>query len=196
MYKIKGLAGDSNKAVYCSDDGYALMAVVKVANFQRHIDPAAVNGEPILPTSPNTRKYADSIINQYRSLSQAAGDQGSQDWGAFKMRAVQFDGCGRQERIQYCNSRCTFNAVRSINGNNICNECSRNPNGPNEIHWNPNSGTRGMGHHHFHDYNRAFFAWSRHPESCGGRSDPHRRGCNFGFRSDGCGRSDGELWVK
>jgi len=183
MTHIQGLAGTANMAVWC-EDGFALMAVVKKNDgCNKHFNRGAVGG-PVTPDASNTRKYSDAIIRQYRTLSQNAGDQGSQVRFAFKMIA---DGTHRcPQRTQFCSSRCTFDAMKSINGNNQCNECGNNENGPNRINHNPNSGTRGLGHHHYWGHNRVYFAWQRHPE----------HGGNCGFRSDPCDSSDGILWLK
>jgi hypothetical protein len=121
----------------------------------------------------NTIKMADSDINAYIKRSPYNGLHSY--W--------LFSTCNGGQHM-YCSTKCTFNAKAEIvNTDGDCYVCSKTDGGNNIISGAPNTGTRGIGHHHIRD---DIFAWQRHPEA----------GNNCGFKSDSCGSGDGWMYIR
>jgi hypothetical protein len=165
---------------YCDlagpDGGWTLVARMTMASNQAHWDAGAVN----LPTTgvtlnhSATQKFSDATIAAIRAASTHSGTT------AYKMTC--WEGTGNFQTM-YCSASCAFSAVNSVNTSE-CSRCTGTYNGA-LVQLTPNSGTRGLGHHH--DTSQSWsMAYQRHPEA----------GNNSGCRNDARGGGDGHLWVR
>eukprot|EP00911_Craspedida_sp_UC1_P001396 UC1_evm1s1055 len=167
--------GSRTFRAYCTG-GWALAAVVRTGNCLDHYNRGARRwsdtSNAIQTSAGSTTKWDDSLMNSYRRASTYKGSHGWRMWAS--------NGCMGGDL--FCHSDCTFNAQASI-GRSRCSYCAQSDGGGFQ-QGHPNTGTRGMGHHH---WKRDFYAWVRHPEQ-----NCHNRG----FRSDSCGSSDGRMWIR
>ncbi len=165
--------------VYCDmtndGGGWALVARMTVAGGQAHWNTGAVNlVSEVTPNLSGAEKFADDRINAIQAASSYAGPT--------SYRMTCWEGQSFAQTM-FCSSQCTFNAQASVNSSE-CSRCTGTFEGS-LVQLTPNTGTRGLGHHH--DYSYAWsMAYQRHPE----------QGSNPGCRNDNRGSGDGHLWVK
>lgn len=177
-YLIDRMRADAPANVFCQD-GWALMARATVGDCQAHWNRDEVGGisdsEAPQYRGSSTRKFSDSDIRAYRDRTAYNGRN------SYRMEATSGE-CNGAEF--FCPTTCEFDAVSQANsGNRQCVACSVSLDGGAYTTNRPNSGTRGIGHHHWND--QKLFAWMRHPE----------HGNNCGFKSDKCNSMDGHLWL-
>jgi hypothetical protein len=157
--------------------GWTLVARVTMASNQAHWDTGEVGltaGPTVTNTSTTSQKLSDGVINLIRGKSPYKG--------ATPYRMTCWEGKSFQQTM-FCSSSCIFDAVSSVNSG-PCALCASSFEGT-LVQLTPNSGTRGLGHHH--DSTFAWtMAWQRHPE----------QGTNSGCRNDVRDGGDGRLWVK
>lgn len=171
--------GNGGFEAYCdmTGGGWTLVARFTVASAQAHYTRAAVGlvgTQGLDPDSATAQKYTDDRINALRVNSPYTGTT------AFKM--VCWEGESYVQDM-HCSSACSFNATASI-GANACALCSDTFQGS-LVQLSPNTGTRGMGHHHDATYSWTM-AYLRHPE----------QSTNAGCQNDARGSGDGTLWVR
>ncbi|MSP93057.1 MAG: hypothetical protein EXR79_14860 [Myxococcales bacterium] len=175
-----GAGGVAAFPIWCdmttNGGGWSLVARMTTAGNQAHWDTGAVGlgGGHVKPDNPATQKYSDAIINLIKDKSAYIGPT------PYRMRC--WEG---QTFVQtmWCSTQCTFHAQDSVNSG-PCALCTSAFEGG-LVQLGPNTGTRGLGHHH--DGSQAWsMAYQRHPEE----------GNNSGCRNDSRGGGDGHLWVK
>jgi hypothetical protein len=164
---------------YCDMDagGWTLVARMTVAGNQAHWNTGTVGVTGTTAVSVNstsTQKFADSRINAIRLGSTYTGTT------AYRMSC--WDGTGNAATM-FCSSSCAFNAVNSVNTSE-CSRCTGSLDGA-LVQLAPNTGTRGLGHHHDPTYSWSM-AYQRHPE----------QGNNAGCRNDLKSSGDGHLWIR
>lgn len=182
-YFIDPNSGSTSDAfrVYCdltaADGPWTLVVRLKKSEGQAHWSSGVVGASYPDFKGANTRKFSDATINAIRAAGTYSGSTGYK-FTCFEDN-TSTSGCSQQ--TMYCSRSCSFNAIDSVNTSE-CSRCTKSYEGA-LTQLAPNTGTRGMGHHHL-DAN--WFAYQRHPEE----------GTNSGCRSDACGGGDGTLWVK
>ena len=164
---------------YCDMDagGWTLVARMTIAGDQSHWNTSAVGVSgttAVTNNSVTTQKFADSRINALRIGSTYTGTT------AYRMSC--WDGTANAATM-YCSSACSFNATTSVNSGE-CSKCTGSPDGS-LIQLAPNTGTRGLGHHHDSTYSWSM-AYQRHPE----------QGSNPGCRNDAKASGNGHLWIR
>ena len=164
---------------YCDmqNGGWTLVARMTVASGMAHYNTGAVavsGNNPVSNVTTSTQKFSDARINAIRVNSPYAGST------AYKMTC--WEGTG-DFATMYCSSACSFSATASI-GTSECSRCTGSFEGS-LVQLQPNSGTRGLGHHHDDTYPWSM-AYQRPPEQSG----------QFGCRNDAKGSGDGRLWVR
>ena len=156
--------------------GWTLVANIRLASVQAHWNVNAVNltNGTVLLSNSATQKFSDATINAIKAGSSYTGNT------QYKMTC--WEGTGNFQTM-YVSRTCTFNAVDSVNAG----PCSLaiGTYGGTLVQLSPNTGTRGLGHHHDAVYSWSM-AWQRHPE----------QGSNAGCMNDARGSGDGHLWVK
>ena len=162
--------------------GWMLAAVVRRSQGLAHYNTGWVNaGSPDTDTpktnSGSTKKLSDSFVNAVRNMSSYSGGTA---WWLQSLGWTSSNGDGNMSF--FVKTSATFDATDHAESQNDRTMCTYTYNANSYSDLNPNSGTRGFGHHH---NGNSYFAWCRHPESP-----------NPGFRSDSRGESDGYLWVK
>lgn len=165
---------------YCdmANGGWTLVARMTVASNQAHYNTGSVGlslaTDPVALDHPTTQKFSDTRINLIRTNSPYTGSTG------YRMSC--WEGTANVQTM-YCSRSCTFHAQNSVNTSE-CSRCTNTFNGT-LIQLTPNTGTRGLGHHHDATYAWTM-AWQRHPE----------QGDQSGCRSDAKGGGNGHLWIR
>lgn len=162
--------------------GWMLAATVRRSSGLAHHNTGWVNaGSPDTDTprtgSGSTKKMSDSFIQAVRNMSTYTGGTA---WWMQSLGWTSSNGDGHMSF--FIKTSATIHSVDPAENQNDRTMCTYTYNANTYNDLNPNTGTRGWGHHH---NGNSFFAWCRHPESS-----------NPGFRSDSRGESDGYLWVK